>query len=406
MPAFDAPLLPSQCEERLGLRCYGAPQLQAAYGVDALHERGITGEGQTIAIVVPWGHPTAQHDLDVYSDTYGLPRTQIEQIKLGDVQDADPSNLAQASWTHEVNLDLQAAHLMAPGANLILVSTPVDGLDRGTRGWQEVSSAIDWVTAHRDVTAISMSYGTYERNFVEQAEEAGRPDEYDLLEPLRAGMVAAASRGTTLLAATGNTGPTGPSLDGPLYEHRATPWPATDPLVTGVGATEIHVSDDGERTAPEEVWQTRRLGGASGAGMSQRWEGWRSVDMSLNGAHRSRTWVYTSATDGEPGWLPTAGTSVASPLAAGLVALAAQRAGHNLGPISDELALIRPGTHGTLDVTTGCNTIDDPEHVNAADVPGWCAHPGRDVATGVGTVNDADAFTRALAAMNGGVAVP
>ena len=51
-----------------------------AYGIDRLHQNGLTGKGQTIILLDSYGSPTMQADLDTFSDTYHLPRTTIHFI--------------------------------------------------------------------------------------------------------------------------------------------------------------------------------------------------------------------------------------------------------------------------------------------------------------------------------------
>ncbi len=395
--AIESPLLPSECQEQLGGSCYAPEHVQRAYRLDELHRRGITGRGTTLAVVMPLGHPTVQADMNRFSEEFGLPPADIEVIEFGDVRPADPEDPLQAQNMQETNLDLQMMHAVAPEADLILVSTATN-LSSGTAGWQDISDAIEWLADHRDVDAISMSYGSYEEHFPEQA---GQDGNYELVEPLREGFRAADRAGITLLAASGNTGQTGPNLSGTaLYEERTAAWPASDPLVTGVGATDLHLDDQGERTAPDELWsRDAARGGASGAARSRIWPHQTSVDITAIGGDASRFWVYSSVNvlpGQNAGWTRIAGTSAASPAMAGMVALAAQQAGRPLGNISPDLARIWPGTHGTTDLTSGCNTLP------MVPAPGHCAHWGQDVASGIGTVRDAPAFTRALAAMNRG----
>ena len=39
-----------------------------------------------------------------------------------------------------------------------------------------------------------------------------------------------------------------------FYDFPVTSWPDSDPLVTGVGGTELHLDGVGNRTAPDSVW--------------------------------------------------------------------------------------------------------------------------------------------------------
>jgi subtilase family serine protease len=78
------------------------------------------------------------------------------------------------------------------------------------------------------------------------------------------------------------------------------------------------------------------------------------------------------------------GTSSGSPQWAGLAAIADQMAGRDLGFINPALYKIAndPASYASdfYDVTTGCNQVDP-------SVPGYCASPGWDAVTGLGTPN-------------------
>jgi subtilase family serine protease len=104
--------------------------------------------------------------------------------------------------------------------------------------------------------------------------------------------------------------------------------------------------------------------------------------------------VYSSYDPGSVGWDVYGGTSEASPLFAGIVALADQLAGHRVGDIHRALYALAAGgaaTTGVVDVKDGTdNTYDG--------VTGYTAVPGYDMATGVGTL-DAARFVPALAAL-------
>ena len=68
--------------------------------------------------------------------------------------------------------------------------------------------------------------------------------------------------------------------------------------------------------------------------------------------------VYMSFGGVAPGWYLVCGTSEASPLFAGIVALADQVAGHSLGLINPALyALSAAHAPGLVDVTEGNNTV-------------------------------------------------
>jgi subtilase family serine protease len=98
------------------------------------------------------------------------------------------------------------------------------------------------------------------------------------------------------------------------------------------------------------------------------------------------------------------GTSESAPLFAGVLALASQVKGHDLGPINEALYLDlaqHPALEGLVDVTSGNNTFNR----NGIYVPGYTAAHGYDVASGWGTI-DASLFVPALAAATKHNAMP
>jgi len=92
---------------------------------------------------------------------------------------------------------------------------------------------------------------------------------------------------------------------------------------------------------------------------------------------------------GQPaGWSPACGTSEATPLFAGIVALADQLAGHSLGLINPALyQLSAEHAPGIVDVTSGNNTVSFSQGGQEHTVRGFAARKGYDLASGVGTVN-------------------
>ena len=62
------------------LHCIAPAQFMQAYGIDKLHQMGLTGKGQVIVLVDSYGSPTMQQDLDHFSDVFGLPRTTIQFV--------------------------------------------------------------------------------------------------------------------------------------------------------------------------------------------------------------------------------------------------------------------------------------------------------------------------------------
>ncbi|GAA0955841.1 S53 family peptidase [Actinocorallia libanotica] len=390
LPSYD------ECVEKYKSGCYTPTQVLRAYGLDRLHAQGMDGRGTTIAIVIPAANPYVQKSMDDFSDQFDLPRTRIEVINRGapPLTPDDPvANLA----AHEATTDLQIAHAAAPKAKLLYVQVGFDHL----AGIGEVMKAIDWLTRQRRVDVISMSLGASEPSVLQLAGGRARFDE------LRQPLIAANRTGTTLLASTGDTGSGGHDLTGD-QRRRAVAWPASDPLVTAVGGSRLHLDAQGQRTGPDEVWGSpsplTTQKGATGAGTSTLFPRpahqdhaaallgqHRGVpDLLANAAPESAVWIHTTHSQGKPIVKPARGTSIAAPLVAGIVAIAAQQASRPLGDIGPALHrhADRPQDAGLADITQGCN--------HTATIQGHCAAPGYDLVSGLGALNDAAQFVQAL----------
>ena len=105
------------------IHCYRPADIYAAYRVDAVHQAGITGAGQTIVIVDSYGSPTALHDLQFFSSTFGLPQPDLTIIYPDGAPPFNNSvNGAQVNWAFETSLDVQWAHAIAPDAKIVLIA--------------------------------------------------------------------------------------------------------------------------------------------------------------------------------------------------------------------------------------------------------------------------------------------
>jgi subtilase family serine protease len=182
-------------------------------------------------------------------------------------------------------------------------------------------------------------------------------------------------------------------------------WPATDPLVTAVGGTQLTLNGAGHRLTPDNVWNDIPSGfdGAAGGGPSHVFprpgyqhgiqaEGHHRAtpDISMSAAVNGSALTFWSFQPFGPGFSLLAGTSEASPLFAGLVAVADQTAGHRLGLLNPALYRLGiGGGSGIVDVTKGTNTflVEDSNGGALFSVPGWNARRGYDMASGLGTVD-------------------
>jgi len=392
---FVTPPTTADCQAAIGIACYSPTQIQTAYNVAPLFNHGDTGRGQTIAIVDSFGSPTITADLKSFDDAFGLPAPPSLTViaPAGPIPPYDNSDDRQG-WAFESTLDVEYAHAMAPGANILLVETPVSETE-GTQGFPEIVQAENYVINHNMADVISQSFGATEQTF---------PTTASLLR-LRGAFINAAAHHVTVLAASGDDGATDATADGiGTYPTRVNSWPSSDPLVTSIGGSQLFLDAAGHRTAPDVVWNDGY--GASGGGVSSIFPrpafqsrvrdvvgGHRGTpDISMSAAVNGGVLVYISAFGaGSEGFYIVGGTSEASPLFAGVVALSTQLAHHKIGDINPLLYNLgkSPRQTGLIDVTSGDNTF--------AGVTGYPATTGYDLASGWGTI-DAAAFVPGLAA--------
>jgi subtilase family serine protease len=385
----------TQCQASFGVNCYGPLQYEKAYDLKTLYNHGNSGQGQTIAIVDAFGSPTIASDLHTFDQAYGLPDPNLSIIQpSGPVPAFDGNDATMQNWAFETTLDVEYAHAMAPGANILLAETPVAETE-GSTGLPEMMDAVQYIVAHHLAAVVSQSYGATENTFANPQKDIPRLDY---------AFKAAASKGVTVLAASGDAGATDAQLDGTTdYPYRVNSWPSSDPLVTSVGGTMLSLNNAGNRLSPDVVWNDGYGAGGGGvsevfsrpsyqAGLSKIVGSMRGTpDVSMSAAVNGGAIVYLSFPGYDAGYYIVGGTSEATPLFAGVVALAAQAAGHPLGQINPALyALAGQGytnKTGLVDVTSGNNSFD---HVH-----GYPAKTGYDLASGVGTVDGAK-FVKAL----------
>jgi subtilase family serine protease len=421
--------------------------MTAGYNFGPLYSAGFTGKGKTIAIIDSFGSPTIADDLHVFDTAFGLqsmcgetgvtctsdmPTFSILQVQGSPAPKPQPPNNGTGQenrfgWAVEVSLDVEWAHATAPEANIILVTTPT-AETLGVQGFPPMMKAIQYVVDNHLADVISMSLGAGEGSFKNGA----------AIEQLRKAFIDAQVNGVTVLAASGDGGSTNalkePVKNPPLIPYPSVGWPASDPLVTAVGGT-YHCTDPTATTSSltadstdppvqcqsypgqaEIGWiaggggysilfsrpsyQDNLPAGSSYVGSSVGAPGpntnMRGVpDVAYQASGRTAPLVYLGAY----GWFTVGGTSCSTPQWAGLVAIADQISGSDLGFINPGLYKI--GSDATryaadfFDVTQGNNQIDYPP------IPGYFASPGWDAVTGLGTPNAANLAPDLVAAVKG-----
>jgi subtilase family serine protease len=374
-----------------------------------LYSQGLTGTGETIALIDSYGSPTITSDLATFDKAFGLaaPPSFTIIAPEGAIPPYNPNNSTMVGWAEETTLDVEYSHAMAPGANLLLVETPV-AETIGVQGFPQMVAAENDVINNNLAQVISQSFGAAEETF---------PTTKSLTD-LRSAYTNAQKHHVTVLAASGDDGSTsGSNAAGTKYY--TTPvvnWPASDPLVTAVGGTELHLTASGTRTQPDTVWNDTAAQGrpaAGGGGVSSVFArpAWQSgvaatvganrgmPDIALSASVSGAVLIYASFGGLTPGYYPIGGTSEASPLFSGVVAIADQSAGHSLGFLNPTLYKIEAaGDPGIVDVTSGNNTVSFVQGGKAVTVPGFTAGTGYDLASGLGTINGGDLVPELVAA--------
>jgi subtilase family serine protease len=409
-----APPATADCEAANGLACYTPDDVRAAYNLPALYARGATGKGVTIMIVDAFGSPTIKADLAAFDQQFGYPAPPKFTViaPVGAIPPFNHKNKDMVDWAGETTLDVEYAHALAPGANILLVETPSSETE-GVIGFPQIVAAEQYALSHYKVGVISQSFAATEQTFTSYAQ----------LAPLRAAYFDAESRHVTVLAGTGDAGATNFENDGvTYYTHRVSAWPATDPLVTAVGGTQLEQTGNGYQSVAwndtldqtfTKVWtgSTRPSPFATGGGTSEFFarpsyqNGVKAVtgagrgvpDISMSAACNGAVDVYGSYA--AKGWSLDCGTSEATPEFAAIVAIADQVAGHSLGVINPTLyQLYAQQAPGIVDVTSGNNTVAfyQKGKKSPVTVKGYSAGNGYDLATGVGTI-DASLFAYELA---------
>jgi subtilase family serine protease len=455
--ASETPPTEAQCYS-VARRCFTPQSTRAAYNVNPLYASGVNGRGITIAIVDAHGSDTMAHDLHVYDQAFRLPAMCGEEgvactsgmptfsqlsVQGSTATKAPPSTSKgtgqqdKSAWALEVALDVETAHAMAPGANILLVTTPVSET-LGVQGLPQMMNAEQYVVDHHLAQVITQSFGTAEEAF----------GSTQSLLNLRHAFISAAQNHVTVLASSGDGGssntnksPVGGPNAGPVFPYPTVGWPASDPLVTGIGGTNLCTNAEATVTrqvdsanpppacisnpgAAEVAWS------GSGGGFSHVFArpDYQSVlpagstpipptsrgvpDVALQASPSTGALVYVSlppsgdsglkcpansTANCSTGWYDIGGTSLSSPEWAGLVALADQiNHGQGLGLINPALYRLAAGaSYGTdfYDVTLGNNH-------RVASVPGFSATTGWDPVTGLGTPDAAQLLPALVAAVN------
>ena len=407
------------CRSSLGtMVCYSPKFIRKAYDVPS----SLDGSGQTVVIVDAFGSPTIRDDLAIFDAQFRLPApsftifcgnspTPFDESTCPTVNYANNNPHGEFGWGFETSLDVEWAHAIAPGANIVLVVA-------STNSGNAINDAETAAIAAFPGAVFSQSFGIPEIFCKTQANNCQ-------LGQAQTNYANGVAKGDTFFASTGDTGatfgfstPMGnfPASDihntgvsgteGLPYLAPGTLTPCTTPTpfscTTGLAA--FHgPCPIGRTTTPlcvpdgygnEQVWNEPIFGAATGGAQSLL-IGVPSYQAGLGLSSRGPDVAYNAAVDGGvltvfsgfgfPALFFTGGTSAGSPQWAGITALANQaRASAGKGPIGDLNPVLYSIYHSARyhndfhDITVGNNQL-------AGTPVGYAATPGYDLATGLGT---------------------
>src|SRR2546426_6795310 len=315
---------------------YTPQQVKGAYGIS-----GYDGSGQTVAIIDAYASPTIQQDLDQWSAIRGMASTNITQVVAPGTyhhpekgQKQDPQG-----WYGEETLDVESVHGMAPAAHIVYVGAP--------NNFQDLDAALNHVVDRHLASIVTNSYG-----FLTELLPPG------YVKPYNDTFIQGAATGIGIYFSSGDNSDESLSVG-----YATVDWPASSPWVTAVGGTSLGVGASNNRVV-ETGWGTYTAslhsdgtwGSASwlygaGGGVSRIFpEPWYQTGTDISGvfAAQGRTGraVPDIAAFGDPntGYLVgqtqtfsdgtvkyseyrLGGTSLSSPIMAGIMALADQAKG-------------------------------------------------------------------------------
>jgi subtilase family serine protease len=364
-----------------------------SFNVEPLWNQGIDGAGTTVAVIEGWDDPSIASEVDTWDSYFGLPNPQITTIyPAGALPAQCPAGMQAlgdygscAAWQGELTLDVESVHLLAPYAKIVISATPADTEIQDDTSSQvappEMMKAFEYISDHHVANVISVSDGSNEGDY------SHGPAEILAQDP---GELTAAAAGIPVVNATGDCGAAQNLSTATGFCNDLSAGPASStwddsPFVTAVGGNIPDYTYSGLNGQDSfSVWNQGNWG-AENAGVSAIYAmpNYQSGEAATIGTPwRAVPDITMDSLDG---------TSQAAPEFAGVLALATQLRGGDLGPVNQVLydELGPKGTAaGIVDITQGNDTD--------FGVTGFSAGPGYDVATGWGTV-DAAAFAPALA---------
>ena len=199
---------------------YTPRQIRGAYGVT---QSGMTGKGQTVAVVDAYASPTMLSDANQYAQATGdrpFAPGQYTQDLSSTWEDTAPDECDAAGWYGEESLDVEEVHGVAPNANVVYVGA-------ASCTDSDLLAALTLIVDNRLASIVTDSWGqTYDT--------ASLVPTYDQV------FQAGAAEGIGFFFSTGDSGYESPAED-PGSDQIQVDWPDSSPYVTAVGGTSLAI---------------------------------------------------------------------------------------------------------------------------------------------------------------------
>ena len=382
--------------------CYTPKQIEVAYGIQPLLERGINGSGETVVLPElaetqpsPPVVSDLRQDMSRFDSLFGLPAPRLKVVTTV------ASSVSPWLANGEEVLDAENVHAVAPDAAITVVLVKPTSLNNPANATAAAVAAVRVGVSQGSVISISAAGQT-------GGEHCDTPAE---AERLNRALVAATARHVTVIAASGDIGAVGEPCEvikgltgGAFPPVKEVNLPAADPLVLATGGTSLNASHATGAYISETAWglpfgSPGTQFQASGGGFSRHFArpayqdgvpgnaATRGVpDVSADASPHTGMALVISDGGNRYTVRNSGGTSASAPLWAGLIALADQYAGRHLGFVNP--AIYRIGRSSSYneafhDVTIGNNTPAFPGHT----ISGYTATRGWDPVTGWGSPN-------------------
>jgi len=368
---------------------YTPQQIKGAYGIS-----GYDGSGQTVAIIDAYAAPTIVQDVNQWSVNRGLPTltaNQLIQVVAPGTYNHPEKGVFQdpQGWYGEETLDVEAVHGMAPAASIVYIGAP--------NNFQDLDAALNYVVDRHVASIVTNSYG-----FNTEILPLGyiKPQEDTILQGVVTGIGIYFSSGDN-------------SDESLVQGYTTTDWPASSPYVTAAGGTSLAVGASNNYLF-ETAWGTTTSSWTgttwsptppgswlygSGGGVSRIFpEPSYQVGVVPKSVFQAQGRTGRAVPDisavgdpntgyliGETQTFPNGtvayseyrigGTSLSSPLIAGIMALADQAAGHPHG-FANPLFYSLAGSAAFTDIVSPASTVAvvRANYVNSIDASAGIAY--------------------------------